>query len=135
MTIRHKLATGLAFSAMFLTAIAAMPMAQAENMRGAEVVTNGPRVNPGDRAGAWSAERNVRDSQRYEATKGMADKMNATAGPADDRLHCFRVACNGGMAHGAPFAGFTITEQARGNAPKTVAHGGDDRPPCRAGAA
>lgn len=77
MTIGHKLASGLAFSAMVLTAIAAMPSAQAEDMRGAEVVTNGPRVNPGDRAGSWSAERNVRNSQRYERLTHTSGRFRA----------------------------------------------------------
>jgi hypothetical protein len=90
MTIRHKLATSLAFSAMFLTAIAAIPAAQAEDMRGAEVVTNGPRINPGDRTGAWSAERNVRDSQRYERlthTSGSfrADRIRRECGTLHGR--------------------------------------------------
>jgi hypothetical protein len=34
---------------------------------GAVVVTNGPQINPGDRSGSWSAQQNVRDSERYEA--------------------------------------------------------------------
>jgi hypothetical protein len=100
MTIRHKLATGLAFSAMFLTAIAAMPTAQAENMRGAEVVTNGPRVNPGDRAGAWSAERNVRDSQRYERLTHSSGSFRA------DRIRRECGTLHGRRAHAECVASF-----------------------------
>jgi hypothetical protein len=90
MTMRYKLVTGLAFSAAFLTAIAAMPTAQAElGSRGAEMVTNGPQINPGDR----SARRNLRDSQRYEAlvhsNRGFrANRVRKECGPIHDRqLH------------------------------------------------
>jgi hypothetical protein len=90
MTIRYNLVTSLAFSAMFLTAVAIVPTAQAEGMRGAEVVTNGPRVNPGDRPGSWSAERNVRDSHRYESltrrnASFRADRMRKECGTIHDR--------------------------------------------------
>ena len=33
-----------------------------------------------------------RYSQCHEAAKGMADEMNAAAGSANNRLHCFGVA-------------------------------------------
>ena len=47
MKTKHKLMTGLAFSAAFLTAIATMPTARAEmSANGAEVITNGPQANP-----------------------------------------------------------------------------------------
>ena len=94
MTIRYKLVTSLAFSAAFLTAVAAMPSAQAElGSRGAEMVTNGPQLNPGDRSGSWSARRNLRDSQRYEAlvhsNRGFrANRVHKECGPIHDRqLH------------------------------------------------
>ena len=34
----------------------------------AELITNGPQANPGDRSGARSAAQNVRDSHNYEST-------------------------------------------------------------------
>jgi hypothetical protein len=47
MTTRSKLVASLAFSAGILTALAAMPTAQAQT--GVDLVTNGPQFNPGDR--------------------------------------------------------------------------------------
>jgi hypothetical protein len=91
MTMRSKLLTGLAFSAGILTAIAAMPTAHAEwDARGAELVTNGPQFNAGDRSGAWSAQHNVRDSQRYEGLvqsnpSFRARRMQKECGPISDR--------------------------------------------------
>ena len=64
----YKIMTSLAFSAAFLTVVATMPVARAQmGTSGTVVVTNGPQTNPGDRSGYWSAQQNVRDSQRYEA--------------------------------------------------------------------
>lgn len=60
MKTKHKLITNLAFSAAFLTAVAAMPTARAEmNAKGAEVVTNGPQASPGDSPGSWSTRQNI----------------------------------------------------------------------------
>jgi hypothetical protein len=106
MTIRYKLVTGLAFSAVFLTAVAAVPTAQAEGMRGAEVVTNGPRVNPGDRPSSWSAERNVRDSHRYEAlthrnASFRADRMRKECGAIQDRRGHAGCVASFGRYHGS----------------------------------
>jgi hypothetical protein len=90
MTTRYKLVKSLAFSAGILTAIAAMPTAHAEaGAWGAELVTNGPQFNPGDRSGSWSAQDNVRDSQRYEALvqtnpRFRANRMQKECGPIDD---------------------------------------------------
>jgi hypothetical protein len=86
MTTRYKLVASLVFSAGILAAIAAMPTAGAW---GDELVTNGPQLNAGDRSGSWSAERNVRDSQRYEAlvqtNSGFrANRMQKECGPIDD---------------------------------------------------
>ena len=68
MTIGYGIIASLAFSAAFLMAIATMPGARAQtSTSGAEVVTNGPQINPGDRSSSWSAQQNVRDSERYEA--------------------------------------------------------------------
>jgi hypothetical protein len=87
MTTRTSLVAGLAFSAGVLTAIAAMPTAQAQT--GVELVTNGPQFNPGDRSGSWSAQGNVRDSQRYEVlvqtNRGFrTNRMHKECGPIDD---------------------------------------------------
>jgi hypothetical protein len=86
MTTRYKLVTSLVFSAGIMAAIAAMPTAGA---RGDELVTNGPQFNAGDRSGSWSAERNVRDSQRYEALvqtnpRFRANRMQKECGQIDD---------------------------------------------------
>ena len=86
MTIRYKLALSLVFSAGILAANTAMPTAGAW---ADELVTNGPQLNAGDRAGSWSADRNVRDSQRYEAlvqtNPGFrANRMQKECGPIDD---------------------------------------------------
>jgi hypothetical protein len=91
MTLRYKLVSSLAFSASFLTAIAAMPAAHAElGARGPEMVTNGPQITPGDRSGSWSAQRNVRDSRRYEALvqtnrSFRANRLHKECGPINDR--------------------------------------------------
>jgi hypothetical protein len=91
MTMRSTLVTSLAFSAGVLTAIAAMPAAHAAwDATGAELVTNGPQFNPGDRSGAWSAQHNVRDSQRYEGLvhsnrSFRASRMHKECGPIGDR--------------------------------------------------
>ena len=82
----YKLATSLVFSAGILAAIAAMPTAGAW---GDELVTNGPQLNAADRSGAWAAQQNVRDSQRYEAlvqtNPGFrANRMHKECGPIDD---------------------------------------------------
>jgi hypothetical protein len=86
MTTRYKLVTSLVFSAGILAAIAAMPTAGAW---GDELVTNGPQLNAGDKTGDWSAERNLRDSQRYEAlvqkNPGFrANRMQKECGPIDN---------------------------------------------------
>jgi hypothetical protein len=99
MKTKHKLMTGLAFSAAFLTAIAVMPTARAEmNANGAEVVTNGPQANPQDSSGSWSAQQNVRDSQRYDAvvhsnSRYRASRVKKECGPINDpQLHASCVA-------------------------------------------
>jgi hypothetical protein len=86
MTTRYKLMASLVFSAGILASIAAMPTAGAW---ADELVTNGPQINAGDRSGDWSAQQNVRDSQRYEAlvqtNPGFrANRMQKECGPIDD---------------------------------------------------
>jgi hypothetical protein len=93
MATRYKLMTSLVFSAGILAAIAATPNAGAA---ADELVTNGPQLNAGDRSGSWSAERNVRDSQRYEGlvqtNPGFrANRMRKECGPIEDpqmRANC-----------------------------------------------
>src|SRR5688572_23008097 len=90
MTTRYKLVASLAFSAGILTAVAAMPTAQAQSGGwGVESVNNGPQFNAGDRSGSWSAQGNVRDSQSYEALMQTnpsfrANRLRMECGPIDD---------------------------------------------------
>jgi hypothetical protein len=90
MTTGYKIMTSLAFSAAFLTAVATMPAARAQmGTSGTVMVTNGPQTNPGDRPGYWSAQQNVRDSERYEALvhangSFRANRMNRECGPIND---------------------------------------------------
>ena len=99
MTIGYGIIASLAFSAAFLMAIATMPGARAQmSTNGAEVVTNGPQINPGDRSGSWSAQQNVRDSERYEAVvhangSFRANRVQKECGPINDpQLHADCVA-------------------------------------------
>jgi len=103
MTRGYKIVTSLAFSAAFLmAAIATMPAARAQmGTGGAVVVTNGPQTNPGDRSGSWSAQQNVRDSERYEAVvhangSFRANRISKECGPINDpQLHASCVASFG----------------------------------------
>ena len=101
MTTGHKIMTSLAFSAAFMTAIATMPAAHAQMGTGPVLVTNGPQINPGDRSGSWSAQQNVRDSERYEAVvhangSFRANRINKECGPINDpQLHANCVASFG----------------------------------------
>ncbi len=61
-----KTATSLAFAAACLTAIAAVPAAQAQMARGDELVTNGPQSSGVGESGAWSPRQNVIQSHRYD---------------------------------------------------------------------
>src|SRR6266436_1527879 len=90
----YKIMTSLAFSAAFLTVVATMPVARAQmGTSGTVVVTNGPQTNPGDRSGYWSAQQNVRDSNRYEAVvhanaNFRANRISKECGPINDpQLH------------------------------------------------
>jgi hypothetical protein len=68
MTPNHKILTGLAFATMCLAAIAAAPPARAQvDPKGAQLITNGPQTNPGDRSDGRAAAQNVRDSRNYES--------------------------------------------------------------------
>ncbi len=91
MKTRYRLVAAVAFSVGVLTAIGAMPTAYAQaGASGVELVTNGPQVNAGDRSGSWSAQGNVRDSQRYEGLVQTnrafrANRMQKECGPIDDQ--------------------------------------------------
>ena len=103
MTRGYKIVTSVAFSAAFLmAAIATMPAARAQmGTGGAVLVTNGPQTNPGDRSGSWSAQQNVRDSERYEAVvhangSFRANRISKECGPINDpQLHANCVASFG----------------------------------------
>jgi hypothetical protein len=99
MKTKYKMMTSLVFSVVVLAGIAIMPPARAAmNANGAEVVTNGPQASPGDNLGTWSKQRNVRDSQRYEAVvhsnRGYrASRVKKECGPINDpQLHASCVA-------------------------------------------
>src|SRR6202035_2087910 len=81
---------------------ATMPTAQAEMYTsGTQVMTNGPQTNPGDRSGSWSAQQNVRDSERYEAVvhangSFRANRVQKECGPINDpQLHANCIASFG----------------------------------------
>jgi hypothetical protein len=99
MTSSFKLVAGLVLSAGILTAVAATPTTGAW---GDELITNGPQRDAGDTSGAWSAERNVRDSQRYEALvqanpNFRANRMRRECGPiGDPQMHADCLASFGG---------------------------------------
>jgi hypothetical protein len=102
MTAGYKFMTSVVFSAAFLAAITTMPAARAQmGTSGAVVVTNGPQVDPGDRSGSWSAQQNVRDSERYEAVvhangSYRANRISKECGPINDpQLHANCVASFG----------------------------------------
>jgi hypothetical protein len=103
MTRGYKIVTSVAFSAAFLmAAIATMPAARAQmGTGGAVLVTNGPQTNPGDRSGSWSAQQNVRDSERYETVvhangSFRANRISKECGPINDpQLHASCVASFG----------------------------------------
>ena len=83
---------GLAFAAACVTAICTAQVARAD-MTNTEVLTNGPQTDRGDRAGGWSAQRNVIESQHYDALVATspgfrAARMRKECGPiSDPQLH------------------------------------------------
>jgi hypothetical protein len=81
----NRVFAGLAFAAVCLTAIAVAPVARAQmNANEAELITNGPQVDPGDARGAQSGMQNVRDSARYES----AVRSNPTFRATRERKEC-----------------------------------------------
>jgi hypothetical protein len=90
MTPNSRIIASLAFAAVCLTALAIAPAARAQTEPSrAELITNGPQTDLGDRAGARSAARNVRDSQNYESTVHANPNFRAVrerkeCGPIDD---------------------------------------------------
>jgi hypothetical protein len=94
MTSNRRIIASLAFAAACLTATAMSPGARAQvDPNRAELITNGPQTNPGDRANDRSAAQNVRDSRSYEATVHANPNYRAVrerkeCGPIDDaKLH------------------------------------------------
>ena len=94
MTPNPRIIARLAFAAVCLTVLALAPPARAQTgPNQAELITNGPQTNPGDRAGGRSAAQNVRDSQNYESTVHTNSNFRAAreqkeCGSIDDaRMH------------------------------------------------
>ena len=96
-----KSAISLAFAAAIAIAPAAM----------GAMITNGPRVNPGDVSGNWSAQRNVIESQHYErllqTSPGFrAQRMRKECGPVTDpQLHA---QCMASFGQSEPFVGSSV---------------------------
>lgn len=97
----------LAFAAGCLTAVAAVPAAQAQ-MRPVRVVTNGPQSSRGDEAANWSARQNVIDSKHYDRMVATNPafrqaRMRKECGPiTDPQLHA---SCLASFSQGEPMAG------------------------------
>jgi hypothetical protein len=85
--------TSVAFTAACVMAFLPMPAAQAQRIAETELVTNGPQTDAGDVSPAWSARRNVVDSERYDrllqTSSGFrAARMRQECGPiTDPQLH------------------------------------------------
>jgi hypothetical protein len=84
--------TSLAFAVCLIT-VSALPTAYTQAIAGTELVTNGPQTDAGDVSPAWSARRNVVDSERYDrllqTSSGFrAARMRQECGPiTDPQLH------------------------------------------------
>jgi hypothetical protein len=94
MTPNRTIIASLAFATACLTVIAITPVARAQmNPNGADLITNGPQTDPGDRSGPRSAAQNVRDSGRYDGMVGSNPNFRAVrerkeCGPIDDaKMH------------------------------------------------
>jgi hypothetical protein len=94
MSPNRRIIASLAFATACLTVIATTPAARAQTEPNrTELITNGPQTDPGDRSGARSAARNVRDSRRYEAAihtnaNYRAVREHKECGPIDDaKMH------------------------------------------------
>jgi hypothetical protein len=87
---RHFGVVAAAGLALCLTMVTPPPSARAQmSETGAEVITNGPPVNPGYRSGVLVADQNLRDSERYRAAVWANLAFRATreikeCGPIDD---------------------------------------------------
>lgn len=90
MTIKTTI---LALTAACLMTASPGPTAYAQRIAETEVVTNGPQTDAGDISPAWSARRNVVDSERYDrllqTSSGFrAARMRQECGPiTDPQLH------------------------------------------------
>ena len=85
--------TSLAFAAMCLATVSAMPAAHAQAAGGTQVITNGPQTDAGDVSPSWSARQNVIESQHYDrllqTSPGFRQaRMRKECGPiTDPQLH------------------------------------------------
>ena len=85
--------TSLAFAAMCLATVSAMPAAHAQAAGGTQVITNGPQTDPGDVSTPSSARQNVIESQRYDRLVQTSPafrqaRMRKECGPiTDPQLH------------------------------------------------
>ena len=104
-----KSVAGLAFAAACLIAVGTMPAAHAQ--MDTQVLTNGPQANPGDRAGSWSAQQNVRESAQYDrllqTNPGFRQaRINKECGPiTDPQLHAD---CLSSFAQDEPMTGSSM---------------------------
>lgn len=94
MTPNRRIIASLAFATACLTLIATAPPVRAQtDANRAELITNGPQTNPGDRASPRSAAQNVRDSREYESAvhanpNFRAAREHKECGPIDDaKMH------------------------------------------------
>jgi hypothetical protein len=93
-----KTMTSLAFAAACLTAIAAVPSAQAQMAPTDQLITNGPQSSGVEQSGNWSARQNVVQSDRYQrlvnSNRGFRHaRMGKECGPiTDPQLHAQCVA-------------------------------------------
>jgi hypothetical protein len=84
-----KTMTALAFAAACLTAAATVPTAHAQYAAGDQVVTNGPQSSGFERSGGWSAQQNIKQSERYSHLVQTnhafrAQRMRTECGPITD---------------------------------------------------
>ena len=98
----HRITAGLVCASAISAATAITPIANAQmNTDSAEVITNGPQTDPGDRQVGSSARQNVSDSKRYESLLRLNPNFRAArerkeCGPIDDpQMHADCVASFG----------------------------------------
>jgi hypothetical protein len=101
-----------------LLTMAALPMAHAQYAAENQVITNGPQSSGVERSGGWSAEQNVRESERYhrllEQNRRFREaRMRTECGPiTDPQLH---QQCIDSFAQFSPSGGHTPAYATLGN--------------------